>query len=340
MGVNLTDIVERRTCELHEFAGKVIAIDAYNALYQFLATIRQRDGTPLMDSHGRVTSHLSGLFYRTANLIELGIKPVYVFDGAPVKLKLAEIEVRREAKAKALDEWKEALKAGDLEEAKSKAQATSKLTREMVDDARTVLSALGVPWLDAPHDGEAQASYIAIKGDAFASASQDYDSLLYGSSRLVRNLTMTGRRKLPMRDAFVDVKPELVELNDVLGALGLTREQLVDVGILIGTDFNEGIKGIGPKKAVKSIKEYGSIEKIRIKEQPITVENLEDLRALFLEPEVRDDYKIEFGAPKPEKVNAFLCDSREFGRERVGATLERVMKAVEGQKQQKLDRFF
>jgi flap endonuclease-1 len=340
MGVNLTDIIERRTCELREFAGKVIVIDAYNALYQFLATIRQRDGTPLMDSHGRVTSHLSGLFYRTANLIELGIRPVYVFDGVPVRLKLAEIEERRETKAKALEEWKEALKAGDLEEAKSKAQATSKLTREMVDDAKLVLGSLGVPWLDAPHDGEAQASHMAAKGDAYASASQDYDSLLYGSSRLVRNMTMTGRRKLPMRDAYVDVRPELVALDDALKALGLTRAQLVDVGILIGTDFNEGIRGIGPKKAVKLIKEFGSIERARVKDEPLSVENLDEIRALFLEPDVRSDYKIEFRDPDPDKVVAFLCGSREFGRERVGATLERIMKAVEGQKQRTLDGFF
>jgi flap endonuclease-1 len=340
MGVNLTDIVERRTCELREFSDKVIAIDAYNALYQFLATIRQRDGTPLMDSHGRITSHLSGLFYRTANLIELGIRPVYVFDGAPVRLKLAEIEERREAKQKAMDEWKEALKAGDLKEAKSKAQATAKLTREMVEDSKRVLDGLGVPWLDAPHDGEAQASHMAAKGDAYAAASQDYDSLLFGASRLVRNVTMSGRRKLPMRDVYVDVKPELVALDEALKALGLTRVQLVDVGILIGTDFNEGMTGIGPKKAVKLIKEYGSIEKARVKDMPIAVENLDELRMLFLEPEVRDDYKIEFGPPEPGKVIAFLCDSREFGRERVDATLQRVMKSIDSQKQRTLDRFF
>lgn len=321
-------------------SGKVIAIDAYNALYQFLATIRQRDGTPLMDSHGRITSHLSGIFYRTANLIELGIRPVYVFDGVPVKLKMAVLEERREAKEKAMAEWKEALKAGDLEEARSKAQATVKLTREMVEDAKLVLGSLGVPWLDAPHDGEAQASYIAAKGDAHASASQDYDSLLYGSSRLVRNLTMTGRRKLPMRNVFVEVKPEIVELSDALGSLGLTREQLVDVGLLIGTDFNEGVKGIGPKKAVKLMKEFGSIEKARVKDEPLDIENLDELRALFLEPEVRDDYRIEFGSPQTDKMVGFLCGSREFGQERVSATMQRVMLAHEKRKQQKLDRFF
>jgi len=340
MGVNLSDIIERDTCELHVFSGKVIAIDAYNALYQFLAIIRQRDGTPLMDSQGRITSHLSGLFYRTANMLELGIKPVYVFDGLPIRLKTKEIEERREAKNKAMEEWKEALKSGDLEEARSKAQATGKITPEMVEDAKQVLDGLGVPWIDAPHDGEAQASYMASRGDAYATASQDYDSLLYASSRLIRNLTMTGRRKLPMRNAFVEVKPEVVELDRVLRDLEITREQLVDIGILVGTDFNDGVPGIGPKKALKLIQDFGSIEKIRVKGEPIEIENLDELRRIFLEPDVRNDYRIEFRTPSPEKILTLLCEKREFGRERVQAAIDRVMDAIEKRKQQRLDRFF
>jgi len=192
---------------MEELSGKSIAIDAYNALYQFLAIIRQPTGEPLTDRTGRITSHLSGLLYRTANLVEKGIKPVYVFDGTPPSLKAAEIQRRMKFKEEAVIKYEEALKRRDIEEARVYAQATSQLKDYMVEDAKRLLSLLGIPWVQASSEGEAQAAYLAAKGHVWASASQDYDSLLFGAPRLVRNLTITGRRKLPRKNVYVEVNP-------------------------------------------------------------------------------------------------------------------------------------
>jgi len=203
LGVDLKDLIPEdiiiQIRDLRVLRGRVVAIDAYNALYQFLAAIRQPDGTPLLDSQGRITSHLSGLFYRTINLVENGIKPVYVFDGKPPELKAKEIERRRAIKEEAVKKYEEAVRTGDLEAARRYAAIASKLTDSMVEDAKKLLDAMGIPWVQAPAEGEAQAAYMARVGDAYASASQDYDSLLFGSPRLIRNLTISGKRKLPRK---------------------------------------------------------------------------------------------------------------------------------------------
>jgi flap endonuclease-1 len=166
LGVNLRDLVPKATVKLEDLGGKAIAIDAYNALYQFLAIIRQPDGTPLKDSSGRVTSHLSGLLYRTSNLVEIGIKPIYVFDGAPPTLKEVEIKRRKRVKEEALVLYERALKEGKVEEARVYAQATSHLKDYMAEDSKRLLDLLGIPWIQAPSEGEAQAAHMTKKGDA------------------------------------------------------------------------------------------------------------------------------------------------------------------------------
>jgi len=328
--VNLRELVPRREITFEELRGRVIAIDAYNALYQFLATIRQPDGTPLMDSRGNITSHLSGLLYRTVNLLEMGIKPVYVFDGKPPEMKDLEILKRMKHKEEALRKYEEALRRGDIRSARKYAQQTGRLTEEMVKDAKRLLDLLGVPWVQAPSEGEAQAAYMTIKGDAWATASQDYDSLLFGAVRLVRNLTISGRRKLPGKDIYVEISPELIELDKVLKELGINRRQLVDVAILIGTDYNpEGVKGIGPKKALRLIKTYGSLEKVLpiIKEAQFPVDPLK-IREFFLNPDVTDRYSLEWRTPDVEGLVKFLCGEHDFSESRVKRAAERALKAI------------
>ena len=260
MGVDLGDLFKKQTISINDLHNRVIAIDAYNVLHQFLSIIRQRDGTPLKDSKGQITSHLSGLFYRTANLIDAKIKPVYVFDGKPHLLKARTIEQRRERKDKAEKEWKDALDKGDLEKARSKAQQTSRVTDEIIHQSKELLDALGIPHIQAPSEGEAQASYMVKKGDAYAVGSQDFDCLLFGSPILIRNLTSSGRRKLPNKKAYVKVTPELIRLKPVLKSLEIGQKQLVDMAILIGTDYNDGVKGYGSKKSLKLIKQAGNVE--------------------------------------------------------------------------------
>jgi len=330
MGVNLRDLVPKTTVNLADLTGRSIAIDAYNALYQFLAIIRQPDGTPLKDHSGRVTSHLSGLLYRTSNLVEMGIKAVYVFDGVPPTLKEVEIKRRAKVKEEALVKYERALQEGRVEEARVYAQMTSRLKDYMADDAKRLLKLLGVPWVQAPSEGEAQAAHMTKKGDTDYCVSQDYDSLLFGAPRLIRNVTITGRRKLPRKNVYVEVVPEVVEVGKVLAELGVTFEQLVDIGILVGTDFNpEGVKGIGPKTALQLIKEYGSIERVAptLKEASFPVEP-QRIRDIFLHPMVRDDYPLVWREPDPDGVVGFMCGERDFDEERVRKALDRMSAGI------------
>jgi len=339
MGVILTDIVTPEPRTLEDFSGKVLAIDAFNTLYQFLAIIRQPDGTPLMDRQGRVTSHLSGLIYRLSNFVAAGIRPVFVFDGEPPRLKARTISERVEVKVRAEREWKEAVEIGDLAKARTKAMQTSRLTGEMVDQSKRLLDLLGIPTVQAPSEGEAQASAMARAGTAYAAASQDYDSLLFGSPRLVKNLAITGRRKLPRKEVYVDVQPEEIGLEATLASLGVTREQLVDMALLIGTDFNEGVKGIGPKKALALIKKHGTLEPA-LEELHVAIESKDEVRKIFLEPHVHADVRMEFRDPDPAGVRAMLCGEFAFSEDRIDQALAKFAGARSQQKQKSLDTWF
>ncbi len=339
MGVDLTDLVPEHETSLADLNGKVIAIDAFNTLYQFLSIIRQMDGTPLMDDKGEVTSHLSGVIYRVTNLVEQGIKPVFVFDGKPPVLKAETIKARREVR-EAAKQMYEAAKASGSAEAYKYAQASTSINAQIIKDSKELLGYMGVPYLIAPSEGEAQASYMAIKGDADFVGSQDYDSLLFGAPRMIRNVTITGRKKLPRRGVYVDVKPEIIELQEVLDTLGVTREQLIDMGILVGTDFNPGIFKVGPKTALKLVKKHNIMQEI-LAELGQTIENYEAIKDFFLHPPVTDEYSIKWGKPEPEKIKHFLCDEHNFSPERVEKVVERLDKAVsETAKQKTLSAWF
>jgi len=211
MGVDLGELFKRERIEIEDLSGKWVAADAFNMLYQFLAIIRQKDGTPLMDSQGRVTSHLSGLLYRTANLMEAGVKVAFVFDGKPSPLKMGTLEQRGEVREKAAAAWEEARATG--QDGFKYAQAASRINSEILDDGRRLISAMGLPAIQAPSEGEAQAAHMAARGDVGYAGSQDYDVLLFGAPMVVRNLAITGKRKLPRKNIYVDIQPEIIDLN-------------------------------------------------------------------------------------------------------------------------------
>lgn len=346
MGVDLGDLAVKHPIALASLSGKIIAIDAFNTLYQFLASIRQEDGTPLMDFKGRVTAHLSGLFYRNARLLENGIKPLYVFDGKAPAFKGATQEVRAYAKAEAEKKWKAALEREDLAEAKKYAQATSKLTREMVEESKQLLHAMGIPTLQAPSEGEAQASWLVQQGLAHATASQDYDALLFGSPVLLRNISITGRRKVPRENRFILVEPEEIKLDETLSSLSITREQLICMGILVGTDFNEGVKGVGPKTALKIVKEHTTLDKMRTyvqgKYNYAFPENMDAVYAFFLFPPVEQNpASFSWSEPQVAEVKRILCTEHDFSEERVTHTLtEMERKYKEKANQSNLEKWF
>ena len=325
MGVNLRNIAHPKQIELESLSGRKVAIDGFNTLYQFLSIIRGMSGELLRDNKGRVTSHLSGLFYRNMNLLETGINVMYIFDGEPPKLKKAEIERRREIKVAASQKYTEAIERKDYEAAKKYASATSYLDNAMVEESKKLLDIMGIQWLQAPSEGEATAAYLTTTGVADYAASQDYDSLLFGATKLVRNLTISGKRKLPNRNVRVDVIPETVSLSEVLSSNEITREQLIDIGILLGTDFNpDGFAGIGPATALKMIKKYSRLEDIpELKDKFDFDQN--EIREIFLHPQVSTK-QIEFEhlEPQKEELLRFLCDEHDFSKERIDSAMQRL----------------
>lgn len=295
-----------------------------------------------------MTSHLSGVFYRTINLIEEGITPVYVFDGTPPEEKAKEIERRRKAKEEAIKRLQQAKEMGESN-LKKYAQATTRLTNEMAEEAKRLLNAMGVPVVQAPSEGEAEAAYLNKLGLTWAAVSQDYDSILFGAKRLVRNLTVTGKRKLPNKDVYVEIKPEIIESDELLRKLGLTLDQLIDVAILIGTDYNpDGVKGIGPKTALNIIKKYGdlkkAIEKGAVPRQEVDFD-VDRIRELFKNPKVvKPDSSLELAKPNPDEIVEILVKEHDFNETRVSNAIERLVKASQEAKgasrQTGLDQWF
>lgn len=340
MGLNLKELVVREKTTLESFSSKIIAVDAYNAIYQFLASIRGPDGLQLSDSEGRITSHLSGLLYRNINFLSLGIKPVYVFDGKPPSLKTAEIERRKQIKKDATVKYEKAIAEGNMEDARKFAQQTTSMKDGMVKESKQILSYFGIPYIDAPSEGEATAAHLTNTGQAYASASQDFDSILCGAKRLIRNFTNSGRRKIPNRNTYVEIEPEIIETQKTLDSLGITRKQLVDVGILIGTDFNpNGFDRIGPKTALKMIKQHLRLEDIPQIQEQLQEIDYEQIRKIFLEPIVADVDEIVFGNVDYEGMTNYLVKERSFSEDRIQSSLNRLKKALE-KKSHNLDQWF
>ena len=340
MGLDLKSLLVRDKTKLESFTNKIVAIDAYNAIYQFLAIIRGPEGLHLTDAHGRVTSHITGLFYRNINFLSLGIKPVYVFDGKPPSLKSAEIEHRKQIKKDATIKYERAVTEGKMEDARKYAQQTTSMKDGMVEDSKHLLELFGIPYIQAPSEGEATAAFLTTKGHADIAASQDFDSILFGAKKLVRNFTNSGRRKLPNRNTYIEIEPEIIDYKKNLEALGITREQLIDVGILIGTDFNpDGFERVGPKTAIKMIKQHGKLEDVEQIQEHLQTIDYNTIRKIFLEPEVANVDKIEFDEVKYNDITNYLSNERSFSRDRVNSSLNRLKKNLE-KKSQTLEQWF
>jgi flap endonuclease-1 len=340
MGLDLKPLVKSSPIMISELSGKVIAVDAYNTIYQFLATIRGATGELLTNNSGEVTSHLSGLFYRNVNLLAENIKLIYIFDGKPSPLKSKEIERRRQVKQDAFKKYQEAITAGRFEDARKYGQATSVLTDMMVEESKMILTLLGIPYIQAPSEGEAAAAQLTQSNIAFACASQDYDSLLFGAKRLIRNLTISGKRKVPNRNVYVDIEPEIIQQQQLLNETGLNLEQLVDVGIMIGTDFNPGgIPRIGPKTALKLVQEYNKLEKIEKIEDSVVNIPYEEIREIFLKQETPKIDNIEFNEINYNALINFLCVEKNFSATRVNTSLDKLKKSITN-RNQSLERWF
>lgn len=346
MGLNIREIIPRRELETGELQDKVLCVDAFNALYQFLSSIRQPDGTPLMDNKKRVTSHLSGIFYRNINLLEEGMKLVYVFDGRPPDLKDKTHQERHEAREAAREKYEEAKDESDISGMKRYSSQLIRLNDEMIEESKELLVAMGIPVIQAPSEGEAQAAYMArINTKVYASVSQDYDSLLFGAPRLIRNLTISRRRKT--YNGYVEVKPEVIELEKVLNYLEINLEQLICLGILVGTDYNpKGIPRIGQKKALEIVKKYKVPYEIfkSVEEQIMSLPeeerfNWQEIFALFYKPDV-SKHGFDFKPFDEEKIKEILVERHDFSSERVQKQVDKLKDLKQKNQQKSLGKWF
>ncbi len=335
MGVQISSIIPSKEIELADLSGRRIAIDAFNTIFQFLSIIRDRmTGEPLKDHQGNVTSHLSGLLYRTANLIEAGISPVFVFDGQYPEFKKKTIQERERIREEARKKWEEAVRKG--EKAMKYAQAASQMNEEILKSSKEILELMGIPWIQSPSEGEAQCSYMCKKNDVFATGSQDFDGVLFGSPRLVRNLSVSGRKKLPGKEVYIEVKPQLIELKNVLQELNLTREQLIIIGLLIGTDYNEGVKGVGQKTALKLVREHKALDKLLTTVEFPGEIDIERVYNFFLNPPYTENYKLQPKEPDRDKLVKFMVDEHDFSQERMEKVVGKLQESYGKSKQSSL----
>nr|XP_025843215.1 myelin regulatory factor isoform X7 [Vulpes vulpes] len=326
-----------RENDIKSYFGRKVAIDASMSIYQFLIAVRQ-GGDVLQNEEGETTSHLMGMFYRTIRMMENGIKPVYVFDGKPPQLKSGELAKRSERRAEAEKQLQQAQAAGAEEEVEKFTKRLVKVTKQHNDECKHLLSLMGIPYLDAPSEAEASCAALVKAGKVYAAATEDMDCLTFGSPVLMRHLTASEAKKLPIQE---------FHLNRILQELGLNQEQFVDLCILLGSDYCESIRGIGPKRAVDLIQKHKSIEEIvrRLDPNKYPVpENWlhKEAQQLFLEPEVLDPESVElkWSEPNEEELVKFMCGEKQFSEERIRSGVRRLSKSRQGSTQGRLDDFF
>lgn len=321
MGLQIGDIVPRTSIEFKDLKGKIVAVDAFNALYQFLSSVRQPDGTPLMDSKGRVTSHLSGLFYRNIALMREGIKLIYVFDGEYHELKGKTHALRNASKQSMQDKYADARDEGDVEGMGRYSRGFMKLDEGMIQESKALLEALGIGVVQAPGEGEMQAAALVQQGEAYAVASQDYDALVVGGTRLIQNLTLARKRKTSSGD-FVYIAPEVITYEGVLNALDVTGDQLICLAILVGTDFNPGgVRGIGPKKALALVKQFKYPVAIFKEVEGRMDFDWQEIFSIFRKPNVAHA-KVVFPKLNEKDVTRILVNEHDFSAERVEKQLD------------------
>lgn len=328
MGVALSEIITGHETSIKELAGKAYAVDAFNMLYQFITTIRMQDGTPLKDREGEITSHLAGLLSRCSALVGDGLKLLFVFDGEAPELKREERARRRALKEEAARQHHDAEEREDVEAMRKYAGRTARLTPTMIDEAKELLEAMGIPHITAPSEGEAQAAHLCKQGIVHAVISQDADAFLFGAPRVVRNLNITGRRRQAKTFTYQKTSPMRYTFEENLHRLGLTQEQLVVLGILVGTDYNRaGIPGIGPKRALKLVTEYGDrfddlFAHVKWEEVHPTL-HWKHIRKTIMEMPVRDEKPPRWAQPDEARLKRLLLN-RNFSEERVQSAADRL----------------
>ncbi len=332
MGIAISELIPKKEISLQELKGKKLAIDASPVIYQFLASIRQQDGTPLMDFKGNITSHLVGLSTRIPKLMEHNIKLAFVFDGKPPAMKYGESQIREQRKRKAEKKLKKALKEEDTESIVKYKKQSIRITKDIIKESEEFVKALGLPVIKAPSEAEAQAAFMAEQNDVFATVSQDHDSLLYNAPRMIKNITVSPKRRI--KGMYVSIHPEMIELKNVLKKLKINQDQLLALSILVGTDYNPGgVKRIGPKTALKLVQEHKSFEKIFANVEAEF--DWKKVYATFKSMPIMKNYQLKWKEPDLDKIHKILT-KKDFSEDRVNKLLDR----LKPKQQKELDKWF
>ncbi|KAH9936186.1 PIN domain-like protein [Fomitopsis serialis] len=343
--------------EIKTLFGRKVAVDASMSIYQFLIAVRQKDGEMLTNDAGETTSHLMGFFYRTIRMVENGIKPLYVFDGKPPELKAGVLSKRlarrEEAKEGAKKRKRQVRTAEDVDRF---ARRTVKVTREHNEECRRLLGLMGIPIVIAPSEAEAQCAELARGGIVYAAGSEDMDTLTFSAPVLLRHLTFSEARKTPISEINLDKALEGLEMN---------MSQFIELCILLGCDYLEPIKGIGPKSALKLIREHGNLGAVieHLKEKTAAKEDTakdddgkkkkggivipeewpwEQAKKFFEHPDVTPakDLEVEWKSPDVEGLVQFLVNEKGFNEDRVRKGAEKLSKFLNAKQQGRLDGFF
>ncbi|GIR80730.1 MAG: endonuclease [Methanobacteriota archaeon] len=321
MGCNLRDLVVPHPIDLSDLRGERVAIDVFLNAYQFLTSLTGPDGRPL--SHdGRVTAHLYGFLDRASSLIAHGIDPVFIFDGRPHDLKRETLKDRRERKNVARRKWEAAVEVNDMASAKKLGPQIAEYTPNMVEDTKRLFDLMGVTWVDAPMEAEGAAAVLCGRGEVSAVASQDWDTLLYGSPTMIRNLTAHGTRKFGRV-----LSAERIELDETLETLGIDMHQFVDLGIMIGTDFHPGFRGVGPKTGLKLIRNFQTLEKVAEHKEIEVPSDIDLIRELFHNHPSVEGMIPDHTRGQEEGIVAMLRGELGFGENRVKIAIERLASA-------------
>ncbi|KAH3772589.1 flap endonuclease 1-like [Dreissena polymorpha] len=323
--------------EIKNYFGRKVAVDASMCIYQFLIAVRQ-DGSQLTNDEGETTSHLMGMFYRTIRMVENGIKPVYVFDGKPPDMKSGELEKRKERRDEAQKALEQAEEAGDAENIEKFNRRLVKVTKQHNEECKELLKRMGIPYIDAPCEAEAQCAALVKSGKVWATGTEDMDSLTFGSSVVLRHLTFSEARKMPIKE---------YHYSKILEGLELSQEEFIDLCILLGCDYCESIRGIGPKRAIDLIKQHKSIDEIvkHLDTKKYTVPEdwmYKEARELFKNPEVADPDTLElkWSEPNEEELIEYMVSQKGFNEDRIRSGIKKLTKARSGSTQGRLDGFF
>jgi len=346
MGLNIREIILKKEISIPKLKGKILCVDAFNTLYQFLSTIRQADGTPLIDSKKRITSHLSGIFYRNMALLNEGIRLIYVFDGKAPDLKQKTYKKRQEGRDIAMEKYERAKQDEDFEKMKLYSSQLVRLNDLMINESKELLEAMGIIVVQAPGEGEAECAYLCkTKKEVFASVSQDYDSLLFGCPILVRNIAISRKKKTA--SGYVEISPEIIELDNVLKELGISLDQLICLGILVGTDYNpKGIPGIGQKRALEIVKKHKKPEdifkEIQDKINSLPEQDKFDWKVIFnlFKKYKTKDIELNFPEFNEKKIKKILVNEHDFSEERVDKQIEKLHEMKNTRKQKNLEEWF